>query len=1236
MAQLKQVCTVANGGQTVSVIGVNVAYRIRRNNIFMVASELVPYTVAADATFDGANTIVKLTGAYQGVSNPMAPSAFVTDFTAPDSIPLISQGDVGTAAIWTAAMYQLQAMIGSVTTAGLNAFIAQINATQAAAAASEVASKTSETNSKTSETNAGASKAAAAVSAAAALVSQNAAKISETNSKTSETNSSASAGDARTSNTQSGASAAASEVSRQASVVSAAASAASAAAALISKTNAGTSETNAAASAAAALVSKNNAGTSETNAGTSKAAAAASAAAALASQNAAKTSETNSKTSETNTATNTGIVNAALATVQGIVTTMNALYLGKLAADPVKDNNGAALQVGAEYFNTTKQMMRVYTSTGWQDVDQTSETMAANATASAAAAAGSAAGAASSLTSAQASQAAALASQNAVKTSETNSKTSESNSASSAAASLASQNASKTSENNSKTSETNAAASAAHADAVSSSIGNPISKNGDEMIGQLRLAEGTVLAPSLSFANDGKPDTGLFHISDGAFGVSNDGVETARFTTAGAIYSKDLLTDNAKFQSTRYGNFGSLVMARAEGSSAAPTAVVSSNIIASMIARAYDGAAYRDVASISATSDGAVSANASSGYLTFNTTAAGTVDTVERMRVTASGRVLIGTGTDDGGNMLQVNGTIKGVGSVAALRASSGLGNTQSSIMITRDAAAVDEKSWEMLHGSTGSFTLRAINDAYSVSTNAIVVNRPAGGGVNLTTMNLMSGGGRVLVGSFTDDGASALQVGGTFTAMSNVNGTVGNFSPFSYGGGVAIEAYNLGNSTKKNVALSPWGGRVLVGTTTDDGTNLLQVNGSGSFVGGLQTTGAITVNSAGEGNIKVGQNDGYFYGNSTGAGWYSPTKGSFGFNLSDGKLNVQNSPVWTAATFDPSTRVLKSGDTMTGALTVGGQISTTAGSLSISGWTNNTKAGVLYFGPNANNKYLYYDGTNFQFSGGSLNVNGYAVWNTQNLASPFQTTGGTITGQTDVTSAHLRMLNGSLIDFFSAGNSYSASMRADPSGMVGFLNGANSAWNLQINEGGVVNFPRARPTWAGLTPWDNGNFNPNSYQVAGSYIRQFAYNAGDSFGLTSGSPPSIASITTQSCALVLQNQGNNAASCVINFRREGAFAAYFGLDTDNQWAVGGGSHGAVRYRLWHEGNFNPGAYQAAGSYASLSAQVQWGSGISEVAGVVTGADLTVDAGGPWVMEGLRTVGGSSRIYMRLVWLRNQ
>jgi hypothetical protein len=38
-------------------------------------------------------------------------------------------------------------------------------------------------------------------------------------------------------------------------------------------------------------------------------------------------------------------------------------------------------------------------------------------------------------------------------------------------------------------------------------------------------------------------------------------------------------------------------------------------------------------------------------------------------------------------------------------------------------------------------------------------------------------------------------------------------------------------------------------------------------------------------------------------------------------------------------------------------------------------------------------------------------------------------------------------------------------------------------------------------------------------------------------------------------------------FHRPGSYAALFGIDTDNQWKIGGWSTGAVSYCILHEGN---------------------------------------------------------------------
>lgn len=171
---------------------------------------------------------------------------------------------------------------------------------------------------------------------------------------------------------------------------------------------------DAAASAAAALVSETNAAASET---------------------AAASSESNAAASEVNTA--------------AIYDEFDDRYLGAKGAPPVLDNDGNALQIGAQYFYTVDDTLYVYTSTGW--ATGISTVVAAEAAASAAAAL-------VSETNAAASEANAA-------TSESNAATSETNAA--------------TSEANALTSETNAAASEAAAAASAAGVNLPSVNPGD-------------------------------------------------------------------------------------------------------------------------------------------------------------------------------------------------------------------------------------------------------------------------------------------------------------------------------------------------------------------------------------------------------------------------------------------------------------------------------------------------------------------------------------------------------------------------------------------------------------------------------------------------------------------------------------------------------------------------------------------------------------------------------------
>ncbi|AOJ36568.1 phage tail protein [Burkholderia sp. AU33423] len=67
---------------------------------------------------------------------------------------------------------------------------------------------------------------------------------------------------------------------------------------------------------------------------------------------------------------------------------------------------------------------------------------------------------------------------------------------------------------------------------------NPIQSTGFAMSAgaQILAAEGTPSAPGITFINDGKPDTGLYHINDGSFGVTCNSIPQVSFTPGGTVF----------------------------------------------------------------------------------------------------------------------------------------------------------------------------------------------------------------------------------------------------------------------------------------------------------------------------------------------------------------------------------------------------------------------------------------------------------------------------------------------------------------------------------------------------------------------------------------------------------------------------------------------------------------------------------------------------------------------------
>ena len=120
---------------------------------------------------------------------------------------------------------------------------------------------------------------------------------------------------------------------------------------LVDAASATTSATNAASSATAAASSASAASTSASNASTSASTASTQATNASNSASAAATSATNAATSYDN---------------------FDDRYLGAKSSDPSNDNDGDSLVTGALYFNTSNNVMMVYSGSAWQRTTPTS------------------------------------------------------------------------------------------------------------------------------------------------------------------------------------------------------------------------------------------------------------------------------------------------------------------------------------------------------------------------------------------------------------------------------------------------------------------------------------------------------------------------------------------------------------------------------------------------------------------------------------------------------------------------------------------------------------------------------------------------------------------------------------------------------------------------------------------------------------------------------------------------
>ena len=224
-------------------------------------------------------------------------------------------------------------------------YLSDVEAAKAAALAAQAAAETAETNAETAETNAESSETAAASSATAASTSATASAASAVDA----TNNGAAQVALATVQAALATTNGAAQVNLAAAQVTLATTAKTAAE--LAETNAETAESNAA--------------TSATNAATSATTASTGASTASTKASEAATSATNSATSATESETAKTAAEAAKDAALAALDNFDDRYLGSKASDPTLDNDGNALVAGALYYNTTDDVMKVYTGSVW-------------------------------------------------------------------------------------------------------------------------------------------------------------------------------------------------------------------------------------------------------------------------------------------------------------------------------------------------------------------------------------------------------------------------------------------------------------------------------------------------------------------------------------------------------------------------------------------------------------------------------------------------------------------------------------------------------------------------------------------------------------------------------------------------------------------------------------------------------------------------------------------------------
>ena len=123
------------------------------------------------------------------------------------------------------------------------------------------------------------------------------------------------------------------------------------------------------------------------------------------------------------------------------------------------------------------------------------------------------------------------------------------------------------------------------------------------------------------------------------------------------------------------------------------------------------------------------------------------------------------------------------------------------------------------------------------------------------------------------------------------------------------------------------------------------------------------------------------------------------------------------------------------------------------------------------------------------------------------------------------------------------------------------------ISAGGIyiASYDTTAGVWVLINPSVLGALS-NYLPLAGGALTGALTARGGSITATGGVAGASDMATTATFRGEIEVRGDGAGAAMMTFHRPFGFAGYFGIDTDNVWKVGGWSHGANAYQIWHAG----------------------------------------------------------------------